>query len=259
MSEFNDAQKRLREMLGYIVQSGGNLQVAKELEENEPAPQQHAHHWNPEAAVINRPKMEQANASNELDKQFSPDLFARGVNRQVRIDPEATPARPKINAKGQYTKAYDDDVDAGRYEAANPSNPVSATLVMPNDKNLAIVDIDLDANKANSEAFVNWLSEKIKAVPLESLWAAIPPLEKGGYFFHALKIESAVKSELAREALAPNQSAREESWATPEQLVDMAVFLVGSNEANDRHAIILFERLREQMEQAVKRIDTGGF
>lgn len=123
MQDFKNAQRGLSQLLNYIVKSKGDIEVARKMQEEEVAPPKSKHGWKPEARVINEATMKAANEQNEHDKQFSPELFVRGVNRSLNIDENATPARPKPNANKEYTHAYDDDINAGRYEASHPSNP----------------------------------------------------------------------------------------------------------------------------------------
>jgi hypothetical protein len=125
MADLTKAQNGLEKMFGYLVRSAGNLQEARRLEAQAVPHPKSKHHWKPEAAVINRATLEAANLNNELDGRFHPESFIRGVNRSVNVDPWVTPARPKANSDKEYTRGFDDDVDAGRREAANPRNPLN--------------------------------------------------------------------------------------------------------------------------------------
>jgi hypothetical protein len=131
MQAFKNAQRGLNELLDYAYKSKGNIEVALQMKEEAVAPPKSKHGWKPEARVINEATMKAANEQNERDKQFSPELFVRGVNRSLNIDENATPKRPKSNADKEYTHAYDDDINAGRYEASHPSNPVNRPRVEP--------------------------------------------------------------------------------------------------------------------------------
>jgi hypothetical protein len=131
MQKLNNEQRGLAQLLDYVVKSEGNLAEAQRLQSQAVAPAKSKTGWKPEARVINQKTLERENATNELEHQFSSEKFARGVNRSLNIDAYATPSRSNAKSGKEYTRGYDDDIDAGRMEAANPSNPVQRPAWQP--------------------------------------------------------------------------------------------------------------------------------
>ena len=125
MQAFSNAQKGLADLFDLIGKSNGNLAEAKRLESATAPHAKSGHHWKESSALINQKVLERENDTNELEHRFSPDKFARGVNRSLNITPESTPGRGHKVPGKEYTRGYDDDIDSGIREASNPSNPVN--------------------------------------------------------------------------------------------------------------------------------------
>lgn len=131
VQDFSGAMRGLTELLNDLVGSNGNLDVARQRKEAaEPAPKS-KHSWSSRTAAINQATLRNAQEVNQREKEAFPNLFERGPNRSLTIDPEATPSRTMQKSGRDYTHGYDDDIDAGRVEASRPQDPPNRPTPTP--------------------------------------------------------------------------------------------------------------------------------
>ena len=224
----------------------------------------------------------------DLEHEYVGKKFARGLNRAVRVDPEASPNRPSPTSKKDYTHGYDDDPDSGRYEASHiaprptagnapqAAATVSASTPAPvldpaqavedqrvvgsNVQDLSIIDIDLDLQHTSRPVFSAWLSAKIQSTPLEALWNVLPTLIRQGHAGRVASIEVALKTELASQALTPVRESLGLDQAQFDALAQRIAIRADARrgvESNDPYANISYERLRLRIGRDVSLVASG--
>lgn len=117
------AQSGLAELMEGVAKSNGNIEAARRMQSEEAAPPKSKHGWKDGVRQINQATMRNANEANDREHRHSPSNFARGVNRSLEFDLQATPSRGNAKPGKEYTHGYDDSIDAGRWQAAAPSSP----------------------------------------------------------------------------------------------------------------------------------------